>query len=49
MKRDIFYVDDEHENLIVFHATFEDHFNVVTATSGAEALRIARDTCHFRS
>ena len=40
MKRDILYVDDEMENLIVFQATFEDHFNVITASSGAEALEI---------
>jgi signal transduction histidine kinase len=40
MKRDILYVDDEIENLIVFQATFEGHFNVVTATSGAEALEL---------
>lgn len=38
MKRDVLYVDDEVENLIVFQATFEDHFNVVTAESGQEAL-----------
>ncbi len=40
MKRDVLYVDDEVENLIVFQATFEDHFNVVTAESGQEALAI---------
>jgi signal transduction histidine kinase len=38
MKRDILYVDDEIENLIVFQATFDEHFNVVTANSGQEAL-----------
>jgi len=40
MKRDILYVDDETENLIVFQATFEEHFNVVTVASGAEALEL---------
>lgn len=40
MKRDILYVDDEVENLIVFQATFEEHFNVITATSGVEALEL---------
>jgi signal transduction histidine kinase len=40
MKRDILYVDDEVENLIVFQATFEEHFGVVTAGSGAEALEL---------
>jgi C4-dicarboxylate-specific signal transduction histidine kinase len=38
MKRDVLYVDDEVENLIVFQATFEDYFNVVTVESGQEAL-----------
>jgi len=40
MKREILYVDDEQENLIVFQATFEDHFEIVTASSGAEALEL---------
>lgn len=40
MKRDILYVDDEVENLVVFEATFDEHFNVVTADSGDEALRL---------
>jgi signal transduction histidine kinase len=40
MKRDILYVDDEVENLIVFQATFDETFNVVTATSAEEALRL---------
>jgi len=40
MKRDILYVDDEQDNLIVFQATFDDTFEVWTATSGAEALKL---------
>ncbi len=40
MTRDILYVDDEIENLIVFQATFEEHFNVVTAGGGQEALEL---------
>jgi signal transduction histidine kinase len=40
MKRDILYVDDEIENLVVFQATFDEYFNVVTAGSGAEALEL---------
>ena len=40
MKREILYVDDEMENLVVFQATFEDYFDVVTAASGAEALEL---------
>ena len=43
MKRDILYVDDEVENLIVFQATFEEHFNVVTASSGQEALELLEE------
>ncbi len=38
MKRDVLYVDDEVDNLVVFEATFEDSFNIWTATSGQEAL-----------
>ncbi len=40
MKRDILYVDDERDNLIVFEATFEDTFNVYTASSGRKALEL---------
>jgi signal transduction histidine kinase len=40
MKRDILYVDDEAENLVVFEATFDEHFNISTANSGPEALRL---------
>jgi signal transduction histidine kinase len=43
MKRDILYVDDEVENLIVFQATFDETFNVVTATSAEEALRLLEE------
>ncbi len=48
MKRDILYVDDEMENLVVFQATFEDYFNVVTAASGAEALELLDRAVRFR-
>ena len=40
MKRDVLYVDDEQDNLVVFQATFEDDFNIVTASSGKEALEL---------
>jgi signal transduction histidine kinase len=40
IKRDILYVDDERDNLIVFEATFEDTFNVYTANNGRKALEI---------
>jgi len=40
MNRDVLYVDDEVDNLLVFEATFEDAFNVCTASSGQEALRL---------
>ena len=39
-KRDILYVDDEPENIVVFEAALEDEFNVWTANSGAEALKL---------
>lgn len=38
MKRDVIYVDDEPDNVVVFEAAFEDHFNVWTATGGQETL-----------
>ncbi|HVA49479.1 MAG TPA: hybrid sensor histidine kinase/response regulator [Pirellulales bacterium] len=38
MKRDILYVDDEVDNLVVFEATFESTYNVHTASSAAKAL-----------
>ncbi len=40
MKRDILYVDDEAENLVVFEATFDEFFNVVTVDSGQAALEL---------
>jgi len=40
MKRDLLYVDDERDNLIVFEAAFEDTFNVHTANSGRKALEL---------
>jgi response regulator RpfG family c-di-GMP phosphodiesterase len=40
MKRDVLYVDDEAENLIVFQASFDEYFNVVMADSAQEALRL---------
>jgi signal transduction histidine kinase len=36
----ILYVDDEPQNLVVFRYAMEEHFTVLTATSGAEALQI---------
>jgi signal transduction histidine kinase len=38
MKRDILYVDDEPDNLVVFEASFESVFNVTTVSSAARAL-----------
>jgi two-component system sensor histidine kinase/response regulator len=40
MKRDILYVDDEPDNIVVFEAAFEDDFNVFTAESGKQALEM---------
>ncbi len=33
----VLYVDDEPDNLLVFRTTFRDEFEVITASSGAEA------------
>lgn len=38
MKRDILYVDDEPDNLLVFEASFESAFNITTVSSAARAL-----------
>lgn len=44
MKRDLLYVDDENDNLVVFEMAFEDDFNIHSATSAREALRILERT-----
>lgn len=36
----ILFVDDEPQNLVVFRYAMEEHFTVITAQSGAEALQI---------
>lgn len=36
----VLYVDDEEPNLVVFRGTFADEFDVVTASSAEEALKI---------
>jgi two-component system NtrC family sensor kinase len=36
----ILYVDDEPQNLVVFRYAMEEHFTILTAQSGAEALKI---------
>ncbi|HET6883984.1 MAG TPA: hybrid sensor histidine kinase/response regulator [Pirellulales bacterium] len=40
MKRDILYVDDELDNLVVFEATFDTSFHVYTANTAAKALEL---------
>lgn len=40
MKREILYVDDEPDNRVVFEATFEDDFHILTAGNGREALQV---------
>src|SRR5579859_5940519 len=44
MKRDLLYVDDEPDNIVVFEAAFEDDFKIWTATSGEEALEVLEQT-----
>ena len=39
-KRNLLYVDDQRENLIVFRAAFEDQFNILEASSATEALQL---------
>lgn len=40
MKQSILYLDDEADCVNVFYETFHDDFDVRTATSAAEALRM---------
>lgn len=39
-KPKILYVDDEEENLLVFKSSFRRHYHILTAISGADALKI---------
>ena len=39
-KQTILYVDDEEINLVVFEANFNGKFNVITADSGFEGMKI---------
>lgn len=40
MKREILYIDDEADNLVVFEASFEGSYQVFTADSAAKALEL---------
>lgn len=40
MTRNLLYVDDERANLVVFRAAFGEHFEILEATSAAEALEL---------
>lgn len=40
----VLYVDDELDNLLVFRATFRDELEVMTASSGAQALALLDQT-----
>ena len=42
-KRRILYVDDEEINLELFKLSFRNHFDIVTAKSAKEGLRILRE------
>jgi two-component system sensor histidine kinase/response regulator len=44
MKRDLLYVDDEPDNIVVFEAAFEDDFKIWSANSGTQALEILEQT-----
>jgi len=40
----VLYVDDEPNNLFSFKATFRLKYNIITATSGDEAMEILKET-----
>lgn len=40
MAAKVLYVDDENINLFLFQASFEDEFEIITASSGEEGLEI---------
>ncbi len=42
-KYNILYVDDEYNNLVVFESAFFTNYNILTAISGREALKIIRE------
>ena len=42
-KYNILYIDDEENNLIVFKNSFFRYYNIFTALSGKEGLRIIAD------
>jgi response regulator RpfG family c-di-GMP phosphodiesterase len=44
MKRSVLYVDDERINLELFRINFEDDYDVITAESGDEALKLLNST-----
>jgi two-component system sensor histidine kinase/response regulator len=44
MKRDLLYVDDEPDNIVVFEAAFEDDYRIWSATSGRQALEVLEKT-----
>src|SRR5258708_20757570 len=44
MKRDLLYVDDEPDNIVVFESAFEDDFKIWSATSGQQALEVLEQT-----
>ncbi|HLJ10271.1 MAG TPA: hybrid sensor histidine kinase/response regulator [Planctomycetaceae bacterium] len=44
MKRDLLYVDDEPDNIVVFEAAFEEDFKVWSAASGQQALEMLEQT-----
>ena len=39
----VLYVDDEKANLLLFKVNFRNSFNLITATSGQEALEVLKE------
>jgi CheY-like chemotaxis protein len=47
-KKTLLYVDDEPLNLMLFSKLMAPHFEVLTASSGAEALELLEQNPHIR-
>lgn len=42
-RRKVLYIDDENPNLLLFKLTFRNEFEVITASSGREGLRMLEE------
>ncbi len=46
MKKTLLYVDDEEINLFIFRKMFEPLYEVITASSGAEGIKVIKGSAH---